>query len=103
MFLCLQEILSPKVPIHRLVFHEITKKAIQHSLKNVRSINTSLVRAQETRRLVDRLYGYAVSPLLWKKLHKRNLSAGRVKSVALRLVVDKEKSLSKLSSYRTRY
>ena len=88
----LQEILKPKVPVHRLVFHEITKSAIQKALGNVRTINTALVRAQETRRLVDRLYGYEVSPLLWKKLHKRNLSAGRVQSVALRLVVEKERA-----------
>ena len=75
----LHEILSPKIPVHRLVFHEITQKAIQKALKNVRTINTDLVRAQETRRLVDRLYGYAVSPLLWKKLYKRNENFGRDK------------------------
>ena len=87
----LHEVLKPKVPVHRLVFHEITKTAIQKALTNVREIDFDLVQAQETRRIVDRLYGYKVSPLLWTKLKRRNLSAGRVQSVALRMVVDKEK------------
>ena len=87
----LVEVLKPKVPVYRLVFHEITKGAIERSLDNLREINLSLVQAQETRRIVDRLYGYKVSPLLWDKLRKRNLSAGRVQSVALRLVVDRER------------
>lgn len=94
----LLEILKPKVPVHRLVFHEITQKAIRSALENVRSIDDDLVRAQETRRLVDRLYGYDVSPLLWKKLHKQKLSAGRVQSVALRLVVEREQERKKFVS-----
>jgi len=86
----LRELLKPKVPVHRMVFHEITKEAIHDALNNLRDIDDNLVRAQETRRIVDRLYGYDVSPLLWRKMGKR-LSAGRVQSVALRLVVDRER------------
>jgi DNA topoisomerase-1 len=84
------ELLKPKVPVHRLVFNEITKEAIQNSLSNARSIDEGLVRAQETRRILDRLYGYEVSPLLWRKIGK-GLSAGRVQSVAVRLIVDRER------------
>ena len=85
----LVEVLNPKVEVKRLVFHEITKDAIQHALDNTRELDTDLIEAQETRRLVDRLYGYSVSPLLWKKVRPK-LSAGRVQSVAVRLVVERE-------------
>lgn len=86
----LNEVLKPKVPVHRLVFHEITKEAIQDALEHPRSIDNDLVRAQETRRILDRLYGYEVSPLLWRKVRPK-LSAGRVQSVAVRLIVDRER------------
>ncbi|MCE4947192.1 MULTISPECIES: type I DNA topoisomerase [Streptomyces] len=86
----LQEILKPKVPVHRMVFHEITKDAIREAVANPRELNQKLVDAQETRRILDRLYGYEVSPVLWKKVMPR-LSAGRVQSVATRLVVERER------------
>ena len=86
----LQEILKPKVPVHRMVFHEITKDAIREAVDNPRELNQKLVDAQETRRILDRLYGYEVSPVLWKKVMPR-LSAGRVQSVATRLVVERER------------
>ncbi len=86
----LNELLKPKVPVHRLVFHEITKEAINEALEHPRSIDQSLVRAQETRRILDRLYGYEVSPLLWRKVRPK-LSAGRVQSVAVRLIVERER------------
>jgi DNA topoisomerase I len=86
----LQEVLRPKVPVHRMVFHEITKDAIQAAVNNPRELNKRLVDAQETRRILDRLYGYEVSPVLWKKVMPK-LSAGRVQSVATRLVVERER------------
>ncbi|MGP3926152.1 type I DNA topoisomerase [Streptomyces sp. 8N616] len=86
----LQEVLKPKVPVRRMVFHEITKAAIQEAVNNPRDLNQRLVDAQETRRILDRLYGYEVSPVLWKKVMPR-LSAGRVQSVATRLVVERER------------
>ncbi|MFE9102242.1 type I DNA topoisomerase [Actinomadura geliboluensis] len=86
----LQEVLKPKVPVHRMVFNEITKDAIQRAAANPRELNMPLVDAQETRRVLDRLYGYEVSPVLWKKVMPK-LSAGRVQSVATRLVVERER------------
>ena len=84
------EVLKPKVPVRRLVFHEITKEAILQALAEPRQIDRDLVRAQEARRIVDRLYGYEVSPLLWRKVGPR-LSAGRVQSVAVRMIVQRER------------
>ena len=87
----LLEVLKPKAPVKRLVFHEITRSAIERALESARDVNQDLVNAQETRRIVDRLFGYEVSPLLWKKMAPR-LSAGRVQSVAVRLLVERERA-----------
>ena len=86
----LLEILRPKVPVKRMVFHEITPEAIKAAAENTRDLNMQLVDAQETRRLIDRLYGFEVSPVLWRKV-QAGLSAGRVQSVATRLVVERER------------
>ena len=87
----LLEVLNPKVPVKRMVFNEITPEAIREAVQNPRELDMRLVDAQETRRVVDRLYGYPVSEVLWKKIGREAKSAGRVQSVAVRLVVDKER------------
>ncbi|MFZ9697085.1 MAG: type I DNA topoisomerase [Ilumatobacteraceae bacterium] len=86
----LREYLNPKVDVHRMVFHEITKSAIAEAVANPRTIDTKLVDAAEARRILDRLYGYEVSPVLWRRVN-RGLSAGRVQSPALRLIVERER------------
>ncbi|WP_166866464.1 type I DNA topoisomerase [Salinibacterium sp. ZJ70] len=86
----LLEVLKPKVPVKRMVFHEITKDAIQRAEQNTRELDTALVDAQETRRILDRLFGFEISPVLWRKVGP-GLSAGRVQSAATRLIVDRER------------
>ncbi len=86
----LLEVLNPKVPVKRMVFHEITPEAIRNAIEHPRDLDRRLVDAQEARRIFDRLYGYEVSPVLWKKI-QRGLSAGRVQSVAIRIVVERER------------
>ncbi|WP_338537557.1 type I DNA topoisomerase [Janibacter terrae] len=96
----LLETLKPKVPVKRMVFHEITKEAIQRAVTETRDLDLDLVNAQESRRILDRLYGYEISPVLWRKV-KAGLSAGRVQSVATRIVVERERERMafKVASY----
>ena len=86
----LREVLKPRVPVRRMVFHEITQQAIEEALASPREVDEQLVEAQEARRILDRLFGYEVSPVLWKKVRPR-LSAGRVQSAATRIIVDRER------------
>ena len=85
----LAQVLKPKVPVRRIVFHEITEDAVRRRSSHPSDVNENLVRAQESRRILDRSYGYTLSPLLWKKV-QTGLSAGRVQSVAVRLIVERE-------------
>ncbi|MGH3517934.1 MAG: type I DNA topoisomerase [Haloechinothrix sp.] len=93
----LLEALKPKIPVRRMVFHEITEHAIRAAAENPRDLDSDLVDAQETRRILDRLYGYEVSPVLWKKVMPK-LSAGRVQSVATRIVVERERARMRFTS-----
>jgi DNA topoisomerase-1 len=93
----LLEVLAPRVPVRRMVFHEITSAAIERAVRDWRELDLPLVDAQETRRILDRLYGYEVSPVLWKKVMP-GLSAGRVQSVATRIVVERERARMRFRS-----
>ena len=93
----LTEVLSPRIPVRRMVFHEITPQAIEQALAEPRDLDRRLVDAQETRRILDRLFGYEVSPVLWK-IVRRGLSAGRVQSPAIRIVVDRERERMRFRS-----
>jgi DNA topoisomerase-1 len=95
----LLEVLNPTVPVRRMVFHEITPAAIQRAIDEPRDLDRRLVDAQETRRILDRLYGYEVSPVLWKKVMPR-LSAGRVQSVATRIIVERERARMRFRAAR---
>jgi DNA topoisomerase-1 len=87
----LTEVLRPKVPVRRIEFHEVTEDAVREAIEAARDVNDNLVKAQESRRILDRLYGYTLSPVLWKKV-QTGLSAGRVQSVAVRLIVEREEA-----------
>ncbi|MBW3580497.1 MAG: DNA topoisomerase I, partial [Actinobacteria bacterium] len=93
----LREVLDPKVPVRRMVFHEITRPAIERAIAEPRELDLRRIDAQETRRILDRLYGYEVSPVLWKKV-MTGLSAGRVQSVATRMVVERERARMRFRS-----
>ena len=93
----LLKVLKPNVPVQRIAFHEITRAAVRAALAQPRGVDEQLVRAQETRRVLDRLFGYSLSPVLWKKVRGK-LSAGRVQSVALRLLVEREEERQRFKS-----